>query len=79
MDKDFYSPLTCYICGATSNKRYTYGMYGCLKDQFSAIDRFREKHSKEPESIIDICPKCKRDNSNAYINNIINKYGMHGV
>ncbi len=76
-DHQMDSPLTCYICGETSDKRCTYGRYGCLKNQKEAAIRFEEKHNKKPQHLLDICPSCKHNQHRMYINNIKKKYGIH--
>lgn len=68
------TPLTCYICGKTSD-RATVDLIGCLKDQEKANKRFKEKFNRDADGYIDICPKCRKNNS-SYAKNVEIKYGV---
>ncbi|MFC6992434.1 hypothetical protein ACFQH3_12160 [Haladaptatus sp. GCM10025707] len=69
------SPLTCYICGETSD-RATVDLIGCFKDQDAASERFEEKHGREPESYLDVCSSCQDENPN-HARNAREKYGAY--
>jgi len=69
------SPLTCYICGETTNRK-TVDLLGCLKDQKAAEERYKEKFGKKAPGFIDICPDCLK-NKPAYAKNVAKKYGRH--
>lgn len=67
-------PLTCYVCGVTSDEFVTVDRIGCLKSGL-ADKRFFEKFGREPESYLFICDKCKKKNK-SYAKNIEKKYGV---
>lgn len=69
------TPLTCYICSETSNRK-TVDMIGCLRDQEAASERFREKHDTEPNGYIDICPDCRDENPH-HTRNTEKRYGVY--
>lgn len=69
------TPLSCYICGETSD-RATVDMLGCLKDQAAARERYIEKHGRNPQGFIDICPDCQDSNPN-HAHNTYKKYGKY--
>jgi hypothetical protein len=68
------TPLTCYICGQTSDDWITVDMIGLFKDQEAARERFREKHEKKPQSYLFVCPECE-DKNPYHAENAYEKYG----
>lgn len=70
------TPLTCYICGRTSEDWMTVDMIGLFKDQHAAQKRFEEKHGKEPESYLFVCDECEDDNPH-HAANSRDKYGVY--
>ncbi len=56
------TPLTCYICGETSEEWIAVDMIRLFRDQAAARDRFEEKHGREPESDLFVCPDCEAEN-----------------
>jgi hypothetical protein len=70
------TPLTCYICGRTSDDWITVDMKGILKDRDAARERFVEKHGEEPESYLFVCPDCEKENPH-HAENTKKKYGVH--
>ena len=69
-----YSPLTCYICGETTD-RVAVDKRGCLEDQQAAIERFKDKHGHRPEALLDVCPSC-HDEEPHHTRNTKQKYGV---
>ena len=69
------TPLTCYICGETSD-RATVDLIGCFKDMQDAKERFIEKHGHENEGYLDIYPDCQKKNPN-HAENAYQKYGKY--
>lgn len=69
------TPLTCYICGETSD-RQTVDLIGCFQDQEDAEERFEEKHGSSAEGYIDICPDCRDENPH-HAKNAEEKYGVY--
>lgn len=70
------TPLTCYICGRTSEDWMTVDMIGLFKDQHAAQKRFEEKHGKEPESYLFVCGDCEDANPH-HAANSRQKYGVY--
>ncbi|WP_226022845.1 hypothetical protein [Halomicrobium salinisoli] len=70
------TPLTCYVCGRTSEEWITVNMIGLFEDQEAAGKRFEEKHGEEPESYLFVCPNCDDANPN-YAKNCREKYGVY--
>lgn len=68
------TPLTCYVCGVTSDEFVTVDLIGCLKDNL-AHKRFRAKFGREPESYLFICGECRKKNK-VYARNIEKKFGV---
>jgi hypothetical protein len=53
------TPLTCYLCGRTSDEWMTVDMLGLFEDQRAASEHFEEKHGTEPESYLFVCLDCE--------------------
>jgi len=70
------TPLTCYICGRTGDDWMTVDMIGLFEDQEAARERFKEKHDKEPESYLFVCPDCEDENPH-HAENSYEKYGKY--
>ena len=70
------TPLTCYICGKTSDEFMTVDMLGCLKNQEAAEKRFVEKFNFKPDGYLFICSEC-REKNRTYARNIEKKYGIY--
>ena len=70
------TPLTCYLCGQTSDDWITVDMIGLFEDQEEASERFKEKHGTEPESYLFVCPTCEDENS-YHAENSYEKYGEY--
>jgi len=70
------TPLTCYLCGQTSDDWITVDMIGLFEDQEGASERFKEKHGAEPESYLFVCPACEDENS-YHAENSYEKYGKY--
>ncbi|AOW79894.1 hypothetical protein HTSR_0703 [Halodesulfurarchaeum formicicum] len=49
-------------------------MIGCFEDRQTAGERFEEKHGKEPDSYLFVCPECKEENPH-HAENCYEKYG----
>ena len=67
-------PLTCYVCGVTSEKFITVDMIGCLKHQEAAEKRFIEKFGVKPEPFLFVCNDWTKKNKR-YAVNVERKYG----
>lgn len=67
------TPLTCYMCGRTREEWVTVDLIGCLKDQESAEERFREKFEMAPSGFLFVCPDCRKQNPK-YAKNVEKKY-----
>jgi len=70
------TPLTCYICGRTSDEWMTVDMIGLFENQEAASERFEKKHDKEPESYLFVCPECEDENPH-HAENSYEKYGQY--
>ncbi|WP_226483250.1 hypothetical protein [Natrinema amylolyticum] len=70
------TPLTCYICGLTSDDWRTVDMIGLFEEQKAARKRFKEKHGKEPDSYLFVCPECEEENPH-HAENSYEKYGKY--
>ena len=70
------TPLTCYICGVTSDDWITVDMKGLFEDQKAARERFIEKHGEEPESYLFVCDECEENNPH-HAQNSYEKYGEY--
>jgi len=70
------TPLTCYLCGTTSDDWITVDMKGLFEDQKAARDRFIEKHGEEPESYLFVCDECEENNP-YHARNSYDKYGEY--
>jgi len=70
------TPLTCYVCGVTSDEFVTVDLLGCLRNQEAAAKRFVEKFGREPEGYLFVCDDCRQRNR-AYALSIEKKYGVY--
>lgn len=70
------TPLTCYVCGITSDEFVTVDLIGCLKNQEAASKRFVEKFGRDPEGYLFVCSDCAHKNR-SYTKNIEKKYGVY--
>jgi len=61
------TPLTCYVCGVTSDEFVTVDLLGCLRDQEGAAKRFIEKFGREPKAYLFVCGDCRKKNR-VYVN-----------